>query len=256
MKIRLSIAILITLVVAAATYSSQEESRAAGGQVPPGHSYETYVEGISTPWYEFKVYIDETYRDDGIPLLVGKTWVAGAEEQFRGVPLFLSSKEEAQHWWGDRSRMDLSQHWSFHDSGGDHRWVYNGPEQTIIARFGIVNVEGGDLIGGELATRNSATARTISPITGDVHVNPPPSDVNQETGNCPNTPEEVSQVFNGHFPPSSFNGPVEDGGFVYSGDPVSFTVTEGVTVVSPHGTFTSGQTVSETNTFTIYFNCS
>lgn len=253
------IALALAFCAVFALYERHDTNTATanGGQVPPGHTYVTYYVTEQGPGYESTVYVDESFPDaKGVPLLVAKSWIRGFDPLFQGKPFCPMSQDEAQHWWGDRD-LDLAVHWSYSESGGDKRWTYNGPKQRLTARFGIMNVDQGDLIGGEFAARSSATVRCISPITGNAQVVPPPPDVNTDgnqepTNNCPKNTDEVSAVFDGYLPASSFTGPHSDGGFVYNGKKVSFNVAPGITIVSPDGTFTAGQKVPETTVFTFY----
>jgi hypothetical protein len=125
--------------------------------------------------FELTNYVDETFPPaKGQPLQVVKTWLVGSDPIFKSRPLLPASPQEAQYWWGDRSRPDLAQYWH---SAENHAWVYDGPQQMITARFGVVNVDKGDLIGGEARLRPQATAWPVSPITGNIEVKgPPPPD--------------------------------------------------------------------------------
>lgn len=148
------------------------QGSASNGQFPQGHGYSTYYESYQGPGYEVTVYVDETFAPaKGTPLLVGKTWIEGTEPNFVSKPLCPTSPEQAQWWWGDRSRMDLSGAWRALQEGDRTAWVrHTDVPELLVARFGILQVHDGFLIGGESRYKRDVTARCISPITGNFEV--------------------------------------------------------------------------------------
>ncbi len=208
-------AIALSLVAATAmttTFKSttQIAQAAPGPTVPLGHSgYITYTqkfECVGDPYCDFEIYIDEvwqTYKHpenpkipvNGHPLLVGKTQVAGQPPVYKSEDICPNDAASASFWWnGDRSKTQyLSNYWHFDGSNNDPKWIFNAPQPELItARFGVIQVEGGDLQGGESAVRQQATARCISPLWDNTHtwIRPAPADAtmngsSSSTSSCP-----------------------------------------------------------------------
>lgn len=150
---------------------------------------------------------------------------------------------EAAAWFGG-----TADEWHSQMEGPNQIWVFkSGQARVLRSAFGRLQINDGTMIPGQQFIAHAATLRCQS------HLDPRLPQV-AGVPNCPVNQQAVAKVFNGALPLDKISGLLPDGGFQYNGPSFGpFTVAPGpMRVVSPAGTFTSGQQVPATTVFTFY----